>query len=76
MENDSILKTGLALVEKDLAQLPPDTKGAFVMTRASDGTISSSIAVKVNDTWSVSAGTKFKLEKTKPDWYVGVKAVW
>lgn len=72
-----ILKTGLDLVNRDLAALPPDARGAFVSTLdLSTGKITVGIVTKIGDGWAVTAAMQTRLEKVKPEGYVGVSKTW
>lgn len=72
----SILESGMAQVQKDLAALPEGTKGAFVATVNSKGTYTIGVATKLDNGWSIGAAVEGKLNKTVPDAYVGITKTW
>jgi hypothetical protein len=65
------------LVNKDLDALPEGTKGALVATVNSHGTVSVGVATKLGDgSWKLSGEVEFKLNKSKPNGYVGISKSW
>lgn len=74
--SDSILEAGIKQIHEDLTKLPEGTRGAFVATANSKGTITISVATKLEHGWSIGAGLQGRLNKTVPDAYVGVMKTW
>lgn len=62
-------------INQDLAALPPEARGALVVTTNNKG-LTISVATKLGDNWKLSAGLEQKMSKTKPDFYVGISKVW
>lgn len=69
------IKDSLERINSDLAQLPPESKGAMIITGSNKG-LTFSIATKLDNGWKISANVEQKLSKTKPDVYVGIGKVW
>lgn len=64
---DSILTTGLQLVQKTLDAIPPGKQAAFVVQYDTDGnTLRAGFAARLDDQWVLAADIEQALAKEPP----------
>lgn len=74
-EPGKIITTALDILNRDLAALPPGTKGALIATGTNEkATIA--VVLRTGNNWSISAGLETRLKKLDPKFFIGVTKTW